>query len=198
MGLPSKNVPLIGLVTRLVYQKGVDVFAAALHRLLELDIQIVLLGTGETWAQTFFEQTSIVRGDKFRAKIGYFEPLAHKIEAGADFFLMPSRFEPCGLNQLYSMRYGTLPIVRATGGLDDTVQNFNKQTTQGTGFKFYDLNPQTLYDTVALAVDTWYNAPEKIISLRKQAMAQDYSWRKSAAKYEQLYQIALTRHKKYR
>ncbi|MFQ3573357.1 MAG: glycogen/starch synthase, partial [Thermodesulfovibrionales bacterium] len=115
MGLPQRSdVPLFGIVSRLVYQKGIDVFAEAIHRLVDLDIQIVMLGTGEPWAHFFFPDIAAKNPEKFACHIGYNNALAHKIEAGCDFFLMPSRFEPCGLNQMYSMRYGTLPIVRAT------------------------------------------------------------------------------------
>ncbi len=196
VGLPQRDVPLIGIVSRLVEQKGMDVLAAALYRLLELDIQIALLGTGDPWLQTFFEQVSLQRGNRFQAKIGYSEELAHKIEAGADFFLMPSRFEPCGLNQLYSLRYGTLPIVRATGGLDDTVINYDEKTGVGTGFKFHDLTVDALCNTVGWAVYTWYNHPDVITRLRQQAMSCDYSWERSAAKYGQLYRYARAKKRK--
>ena len=133
------DVPLFGVIGRLTSQKGFDVLAHALDRMLSWDVQLVLLGTGDPEAERFFACADAHRGDKFRAWLGFDNGLAHRIEAGADFFLMPSRFEPCGLNQMYSLRYGTLPIVRATGGLVDTVVNYDEATGGGTGFMFADL-----------------------------------------------------------
>jgi starch synthase len=191
-GLPERpEVPLIGMVSRLVKQKGVDILAEAIHRLLSLDLQIVLLGAGEPWAHFFFGDIAAQHPDRFRASIGYNEPLAHKIEAGADFFLMPSAFEPCGLNQMYSMRYGTLPIVRATGGLDDSVENFDEVSLAGTGFKFRDLTAGALFDTVGWAVHTWYNRPDAIRTILRNAMAQRFTWEEAARRYEELYLHAL-------
>ena len=193
-GLPVRaDVPLIGLVSRLVYQKGVDVLAAAMPHILELDVQVAFLGSGEGWTHDYFPRLAHARPGKMGCFIGYSEPLAHKIEAGSDFFLMPSRFEPCGLNQLYSLRYGTLPIVRATGGLDDTVENFNEQTLSGTGFKFHDLTPGAIVDTVGWAVHTYYNRPDAMAALIQQAMAQSFSWERSARAYEQLFREAVAR-----
>jgi len=187
-GLPErKEVPLIGMVGRLVKQKGIDIFAAALPKLLELDIQIVMLGEGEPWAHFYFGGMAAKHPQKFFCQIGYDNTLAHKIEAGADFFLMPSAFEPCGLNQMYSMRYGTLPIVRATGGLDDSVENFDEEKGTGTGFKFWDLTPGALFDTVGWAVYTWYNKKSAIKGLIKNAMNKRFTWEDAAKKYEQLY-----------
>src|SRR5204862_6993791 len=124
---------------RLTSQKGFDVLAHTLEKILEWDLQLVLLGTGDPEAESFFSWMAGQRGDKFRCWIGFDNGKAHRIEAGSDFFLMPSRFEPCGLNQLYSLRYGTLPIVRATGGLVDTVVNYDEAAGAGTGFVFGDL-----------------------------------------------------------
>ena len=117
----------------------------------------------------------------------------HEIEAGSDFFLMPSAYEPCGLNQMYSLRYGTLPIVRKTGGLADTVVNYDQETGEGTGFVFSELTPQALYDTVGWALWTWYNRPADIEVLRVRAMRERFSWRDSAARYVELYQWAMDR-----
>ncbi|MCS6985010.1 MAG: glycogen synthase GlgA [Leptospiraceae bacterium] len=191
MNLPQRDVPLIGVIARLVDQKGVDVIAEALFRLLDFDIQMVLLGTGESWAETFFTQVSLSRPHRFQARIGYSEELAHQIEAGCDFFLMPSRFEPCGLNQLYSLRYGTLPIVRGTGGLKDTVENCQEEKGTGTGFVFYDLTADALINTVAWALRIYREKPELYQAMQKRAMQQDYSWRRSAKKYIKLYRYAL-------
>jgi starch synthase len=188
LGLPERaEVPVIGLVSRLVKQKGIDTLAESLPRLLQLDVQIVLLGAGEPWAHFYFGDMAARHPERFACRIGYDNGLAHRIEAGADFFLMPSAFEPCGLNQMYSMRYGTLPIVRATGGLDDSVQNFDPAKCTGNGFKFWDLNAGALFDTVGWAVHTWYHDPEAIATMRQNAMAKRFTWEEAAANYERLY-----------
>ena len=198
MGLPAKpNQALFGVVGRLTSQKGFDVMAHALEQLLEWDLQMVLLGTGDQDAERFFAAVSSHRGDKFRATIGFDNALAHRIEAGSDFFLMPSRFEPCGLNQMYSLRYGTLPIVRATGGLVDTVQNYDEPAGGGTGFMFNDLTVEALSNTVGWALSTYYDRPKHITSMRKRAMAQDFSWDRAAAEYERLYLEAYQRRRKH-
>lgn len=194
MGLPVRpDVPLIGLVSRMVKQKGIDILAEAIPRLLELDVQFVMLGGGEPWAHFYFGDIMAAHPEKFAVRIGYDNPLAHRIEAGADFFLMPSAFEPCGLNQMYSLRYGTLPIVRATGGLDDSVENFHEHDLTGTGFKFFNLDAQALFDTVGWAVYTWFNRPDAIGQLIRNAMAKRFTWEEAAQKYVRLYQLALER-----
>ncbi len=192
MGLPVRDdVPIIGIVSRLVYQKGIDVFAAAIYRLLEMDIQIAMLGSGEPWAHFFFGGMAASNPEKFACVIGYDNSLAHKIEAGADLFLMPSRFEPCGLNQMYSLRYGTLPIVRATGGLNDTVENFDETKFTGTGFKFYDLTPDAIVNTVGWAINTYYNNKEAMATLIQNAMSKRFTWDESARQYEKIYYLAI-------
>jgi starch synthase len=192
LGLPEKpGVPLCGVVTRLVRQKGIDLFAEAMHGILGLDVQVALLGAGESWAHAFFEGLAGARPDRFACRIGYDETLAHKIIAGSDFFLMPSRFEPCGLTQMYSMRYGTLPVVHATGGLDDTVENFDEAGLQGTGFKFYAATAGALYDTIGWATHTYYNRPNAMETLIKRAMAKRFTWEEAARRYEDLYRIAV-------
>jgi starch synthase len=190
-GLPQRDdVPLFGLVSRLVKQKGIDILAAAIDRILALDLQMVLVGNGEPWAHFFFGDVAAAHPDKFACFIGYDNARAHKVEAGADFFLMPSRFEPCGLNQMYSLRYGTPPIVRATGGLDDSVENYDVRTRTGTGFKFLDPTPEALYDTVGWAVHTWYNDREGLDSLIRNGMTRRFSWEAAAHKYGRLYRRA--------
>jgi starch synthase len=198
VGLPERpEVPLIGMVSRLVKQKGIDVLAQALPELLKLDLQLVMLGTGEPWAHFHFNDVAAAHGEKFRCAIGYDNRLSHQIEAGADFFLMPSAFEPCGLNQMYSLRYGTLPIVRATGGLDDSVENFSEELMSGTGFKFWDLTAGALADTVGWAIYTWYNRPEAIQILIRNAMAKRFTWQEAAEKYDWLFRLAAYR-RRYR
>ena len=171
------DIPVLALVTRLAPQKGVDVFARALDRILAWDVQLVVLGSGDPEAERYFTE---------RAR-------AHRIQAGADFFVMPSRFEPCGLGQLYALRYGTLPIVRATGGLVDTVANYDQGSGGGTGFVFHDLNPASLGDTIGWAVSTWYDRPEHIDPMRRRAMLEDHSWDRSAREYVELYLAAYAR-----
>ncbi len=187
------ETPVFGLITRLAFQKGVDVFAHALERILSLDVQIVLLGSGDHAAERFFEGMTRKFPHKFRAWLGFNQALSHRIEAGSDFFLMPSRYEPCGLNQMYSCRYGTLPIVRATGGLQDTVENYDERTGTGTGFKFHDLNPSSLFDVVGWAVSTWYDRRPHILAMRQRAMRMDFSWSFPAQRYEDLYRLACKR-----
>ena len=160
------DVPVFGIVGRLTPQKGFDVLAHALARILSWDVQMVLLGTGDADAERFFAWADAHHGDRFRAWLRFDNGRAHRIEAGCDFFLMPSRFEPCGLNQMYSLRYGTLPVVRATGGLVDTVTNYDEATGGGTGFMFEDLHPESLANTIGWAVSTWFDRPDHIETMR--------------------------------
>jgi starch synthase len=190
-GLPVRaDVPVFGLVGRLTRQKGVDVIAQILSGLVDLDLQMVFLGTGDRDVEAYFAHMASRRPDRLATFIGFDNQRAHRIEAGADFFLMPSRFEPCGLNQLYSLRYGTLPIVRATGGLVDTVAPYDERTGNGTGFVFHDLTPTALYNVIGWASSTWYDRPQHIVKMRQQAMRQDFTWDRSALEYENLYLAA--------
>lgn len=195
-GLPERaDIPVIGMVSRLVNQKGIDILAKAMHRILAYKLQFVMLGTGEPWAHDYFKDIQHIYPDKFACHIGYNNSLAHKIEAGADFFLMPSRFEPCGLNQMYSLRYGTLPIVSATGGLNDSVANFNKSPLKGTGFKFSNLTEDSLCNAIARAIHTYYSRKDVIEILIKRAMQKRFTWGKSAKKYEETYCKAIKKRK---
>ncbi|MBU1219644.1 glycogen synthase GlgA [Myxococcota bacterium] len=192
LGLELRDdVPIISMVTRLAWQKGIDVVAGAIRRIMELDVQFVLVGTGEGWAEHFFGSLNSEYPGRIRCVIDFNTGLSHRVEAGSDLFLMPSRYEPCGLNQIYSLRYGTLPIVRATGGLADTVQNYDEENGSGTGFKFYDLNEGSLFDVTAWAVNTWRHRPDHFRAMIKRAMSGDYSWDKAAAQYEELYHRAV-------
>ena len=194
VGLPVRpDRPIFGVIGRLTSQKGFDVLAHALEKLLTWDLQVVMLGSGDPEAERFFAALAYQRGDKFRAYIGFDEGLAHRIEAGSDFFLMPSRFEPCGLNQMYSLRYGTLPVVRATGGLVDTVRSYDEVDGGGTGFVFRDLTPSGLTNTIGWALSTYYERPSHIERMRRTAMAEDFSWQRAAAEYEMLYREAYQR-----
>lgn len=193
-GLPvRKEVPLFGIVSRLVDQKGIDIIAEAMPGLMYYDIQFVMLGNGEPWSHFYFTDCMEKWPEKFACHIGYSNELAHQIEAGSDFYLMPSRFEPCGLNQMYSLRYGSIPVVRATGGLDDTIENFDENANTGTGFKFYDLSAHALYNTVGWAIHTWYENPKAYKAMQKRAMKQRFTWEDSARKYLDMYDEALRR-----
>ena len=195
-GLPEdSSIPVIGMVTRLTGQKGIGelfgpTYGSAWSICNDFKLQMVLIGSGESWCEHEISSLSS-RLPNFKAHIGYSEELSHLIEAGSDFFLMPSRYEPCGLNQMYSLVYGTLPIVRRTGGLADTVENYDEAKGTGTGFMFDDLTPRAIYDTVGWAVWAWYNHPEQIEAMRQRAMKQDFSWEKSAKKYVALYEETL-------
>ena len=194
MGLPQRDdVPLFGVVSRLVKQKGTDLIAEAIHRILGMNVQFVLVGNGEPWAHFFFGDIAAAHPDKFACHIGYNEDLAHKVEAGADFFVMPSLFEPCGLNQMYSLAYGTPPIVRATGGLDDSVDNFDEQALTGDGFKFHHHTASALFDTIGWAAWTFFNNPKGIAALRKNGMKKRFTWEAAALKYDKLYHLAVRR-----
>jgi starch synthase len=193
-GLPARpEVPLLALIARLVPQKGVDVFAHALDAILGWDVQLIMLGSGDPEAERFFSARARAQRDRFCAWIPFEDGRAHRIQAGADFFVMPSRFEPCGLSQLYAMQYGTLPIVRGTGGLADTVTTYDETSGAGTGFVFHDLRPDSLADTIGWAVATWYDRPAQIELMRRRAMAQDHSWDRAAREYVQLYLASYAR-----
>jgi len=193
-GLPADaRAPLFGVVGRIAAQKGLDVLAHAMELVLGWHAQFVLLGTGDREGEHFFRHLSVQHRERFRAWIGFDDGLAHRIEAGCDFFLMPSRFEPCGLNQMYSLRYGTLPIARATGGLVDTVQNYVEATGDGTGFVFADLAPDALANTIGWALSTWFDRPAHVAAMRRRGMAQDFSWDRAAEAYERLYLDAYRR-----
>jgi starch synthase len=187
-GLPLEgSVPLFGIVSRLVDQKGWDILVEVMEELMHLDLQLVVLGAGEQRYQEFLARLPAAHPEKIGAKIGYDNVLAHKIEAGADMFLMPSLYEPCGLNQIYSLKYGTIPVVRATGGLDDTVSDYNPLTGRGNGFKFSAYSGPTLLETVKRAIAVYSHA-KAWRRLMANAMASDFSWETSAAEYLALYQ----------
>jgi starch synthase len=190
-GLPAGNLerPVIGIVSRFVDQKGFDLMAAIADELLREDLALVALGTGMPEYESLFETLAAKLPERVGVKIGYDDMLAHKVEAGADMFLMPSRYEPCGLSQIYSLRYGTVPIVRATGGLDDTVQNFDPRTKQGTGFKFEEYNGAALLECVRTAMET-YRHQETWRAIQLNAMGKDFSWKASAASYVTVYEAA--------
>ncbi len=196
IGLTIKpRTPLIGCVSRFAFQKGIDVLAEAVEQILIHDnIQFAILGAGESYLEAVFSDFCRRFPGKIGAFIGYNNQLAHLIEAGSDIFAMPSRYEPCGLNQMYSMRYGTVPVVRLTGGLEDTVFNYNPDTLhKSTGFTFRDLYPQSLINTLRWAASIYKSKPAHFKRLMLNGMAQDFSWDHTADLYEKLYKNTIER-----
>jgi starch synthase len=189
---PDPGVLLFGVVSRLAAQKGLDLLAEALPAILDgMRVQVVLLGSGDPGLESSFRWAAQAWRGRFGAHLGFDGRLARRIQAGCDCFLMPSRSEPCGLTQMYAMRYGTLPVVRATGGLVDTVENFAEGQGRGTGFVFHDATAGALADTVGWACATYYDRPAEFAALRQRAMAQDFSWRRSAGAYVRTYEWAI-------
>ena len=183
----AASVPLIGMVTRLTEQKGIDLLFDALPALLQSrDFGLVVLGSGEPQYAAFFSNLAQRFADRVSYHSGFDEPLAHLIEAGSDIFLMPSRYEPCGLNQMYSLRYGTIPIVRNTGGLADSVQHFDPSTGRGTGCVFNDYDAPAVRWAVNTVLD-WHADARCWLPLMKNAMAKDFSWDRQIKEYESLY-----------
>ncbi|MGA3324178.1 MAG: glycogen synthase GlgA [Terriglobia bacterium] len=187
MGVPTPVLrrPVIGIVSRFASQKGFDLIATIAEQLAALDLYVVALGTGEPPHEELFRTMAAKYPEKFLVKIAYDNTLAHQIEAGSDMFLMPSRYEPCGLNQIYSLKYGAVPIVRATGGLDDTIDPFDGKS--GTGFKFQEYTPQALLATIHAALEA-YHTPKGWHHLVQNGMQQDFSWTTSAKAYSQIYE----------
>ena len=188
MGLEQRSdVPLFAMVTRMTEQKGFDLVECMIDELMTYnDMQFIVLGTGDKCYEDFMRGTEGRYKGRLCAYIGYNEELSHKVYAGADFLLMPSRFEPCGLSQMIAMRYGTLPIVRETGGLKDSVTPYNKYTGEGTGFSFADFNAHEMKDAMLLAMDC-FRKPDTMKTLIRNAMEADFSFTKSAAEYARLY-----------
>jgi starch synthase len=180
---------LVGMVSRMVDQKGFDLIAALSDDLPRLDASYVVLGTGDRQYEDMWRALAARYGDRIGVRIGFDEGLAHLIEGGADIFLMPSRFEPCGLNQMYSMRYGTVPVVRATGGLYDTVRNYDPSTGEGTGFTFDEPLPQALFGTLRSALGI-YKDRATWRRIQQAGMREDNSWDARARGYVQIYQRA--------
>jgi starch synthase len=180
-GLPQDNLdrPLLAIISRFAAQKGFDILGDAAQRLLQEDLNLVVLGSGDLPYENLFRTLVAAHPQKVGLHVGYDPGLSHRIEAGADMFLMPSRYEPCGLNQIYSLKYGTVPVVRATGGLNDTID-------EGTGFKFRDYSGDALLDTVRVALRAYQNLDSWIRTMRR-GMEKDFSWRASAGEYVDLY-----------
>jgi starch synthase len=187
-GLPNADpkVPVIGIVSRFAAQKGFDLIAQIMDRLAREEMIMVVLGSGDKLYEEMFQRMNKQFPNKIAAKVAFDNVIAHKIEAGADMFLMPSRYEPCGLNQIYSLKYGTVPIVRATGGLDDTIEPWDARTGKGTGFKFSDHTGEALLATVKQALLD-YEDPSSWQTLMRNGMTRDFSWGASAREYGKIY-----------
>lgn len=191
MGLPERpDAPLFGTVSRLADQKGVDIQLAALEEMLSADMQFALLGSGSPEYEQGFQRLAKRHPGKVAVKIGYDHALAHLIEAGCDFFLMPSKFEPCGLNQMYSLRYGTIPIVRVTGGLDDSVIDITQDMEKANGIKFYSYTAAALAKAIRKAL-VLYQQPEWLERFRLNGMQADFSWELTTREYLKVYERAL-------
>ena len=186
---PETQLPIMGIVSRFAGQKGFDLIQQIADRMAREELIVVALGTGDREFEDMFRRLNKQYPQKFAVKVEFNNRLAHKIEAGADMFLMPSKYEPAGLNQLYSLKYGTVPIVRATGGLDDTIEQYDPATGKGTGFKFKDYNGEALLDTVNAAVVA-YRDSQKWQRLMRNGMVQDYSWTVAAKEYAKVYERA--------
>jgi len=180
------KVPVIGIVSRFAAQKGFDLIAQIMDRLALEDLIVVVLGTGDKLYEEMFVRLNKQFPNKIAIKVAYDNAIAHKIEAGADMFLMPSRYEPCGLNQIYSLKYGTVPIVRATGGLDDTIEPWDARTGKGTGFKFSEYTGEALLATVKQALVA-YRDQTSWQTLMRNGMGRDFSWGASAREYGKIY-----------
>lgn len=184
---PEPDVPLVGMVSRLVEQKGFDLVMESFERMMSLGIQFVLLGTGKPAYEEFFRRAAARHPGRAAALITFSEEWAHRIEAACDIFLMPSKFEPCGLNQMYSLRYGAVPVVRATGGLKDTVREYDPRSDTGNGFVFEEYDAEAMLAALKRAVDLYRRDPEAWVRLMVRGMREDHSWASSAREYLRLY-----------
>ncbi len=188
----AEKTAVIGIVSRFAVQKGFDFVAQIADKLVERDVAVVALGTGEPVFERFFRDWAFRNEGRVAVQIRYDEALAHKVEAGSDMFLMPSRYEPCGLNQIYSLKYGTVPVVRATGGLDDTIEEWNPKLGTGTGFKFEVLKASGLLDAIDRALAS-FNDKKSWKKLMRNGMDQDYGWAQPAREYARVYEQVANR-----
>jgi starch synthase len=184
---PDAKVPVIGIVSRFAAQKGFDLIAQIMDRLAREEMILIVLGSGDKTYEEMFQRLNKQYPNKIAIKVVFDNAIAHKVEAGADMFLMPSRYEPCGLNQIYSLKYGTVPIVRATGGLDDTIEPWDARTGKGTGFKFSEYTGEALLATIRQALLA-YQDPSSWQTLMRNGMSRDFSWGASAREYGRVYE----------
>jgi len=192
LGNVAGSAAVIGIVSRLATQKGLDLVAQIADQMTDRDLAVVVLGNGEPYYESFFRSWAERKPNQVAVQLKFDDAVAHKVEAGADIFLMPSRYEPCGLSQIYSMKYGTVPVVRATGGLEDTVEEWNAETGTGTGFKFYGYDPQDLLRSIDRSLGAFH---DKVAwkKLMRDGMAKDYSWKYPAREYVEVYEEVLRR-----
>jgi starch synthase len=183
----DEKIPVIGMISRLIDDKGLDLIQKAFPQLIKLNIHLILLGTGDKLLQKFFAGMAQKHSDKFSCFIGFDDELAHLIEAGSDMFLMPSKFEPCGLNQMYSLMYGTVPIARKTGGLADSVQAYNGKNGEGNGFLFEKYSTADLTAVIKKAIKIYSSDKETWQSIMRNGMKSNFTWLNSAKKYVDLY-----------
>jgi starch synthase len=183
------------MISRLATQKGFDLLEEILHDLMKMPVNLVILGTGDAAIEKNIRDMEKLYPDRLKLNSRFDEQLAHLIEAGADIFLMPSRYEPCGLNQMYSLRYGTIPVVHATGGLQDSVVDVLEYPDSGTGFKFYEYKPEAFLEAIRSTLELFEDG-RKWTGIQKRAMAQDFSWERSARQYIEVYEKALAAKKK--
>jgi starch synthase len=186
-GTVSETTAVLGMVTRLATQKGIDLVEQIAEPLMREDVVLVALGNGELYYENLFRSLAARFPGRVLVRIAYDDTLSHKVEAGSDLFLMPSRYEPCGLNQIYSLKYGTVPVVRGTGGLEDTVEEWDPETRTGTGFKFHGYGPEDFLAAIRRALAVF---PDKAAwqTLMRNGMAREYSWGRSAAEYVEVYE----------
>lgn len=191
LGLPVKNVPIVSIVHRLVDQKGLNIIIDAFEEIMAMEVQLILLGVGDPRFEKTFSELMEKYPQQVSVRIEFNEELAHRIYSGSDIFLMPSRFEPCGLGQMISLRYGTIPVVRETGGLKDTVIDIDEDPENGNGFTFKELTPKAFINALGRAVNVYRNNPELWLNMVIRGLKTDFSWKKSAVEYLKLYNEAL-------
>ncbi len=187
----KEDVPIFGIISRLYDSKGIDLVQKIFPELMKMDVQLILLGTGDKKYHAFFDKMSMKYKNKFASYLGFNDELAHIIEGGADMFLMPSKYEPCGLNQMYSLKYGTVPIVRETGGLADTVIRYDEKTGEGTGFMFKNYDAKAFLKEIKRALSV-FGDKKAWVKIMKAGMKSDFSWSSSAKKYIELYKTVLS------
>lgn len=195
LGLKPGGQPVVAIISRLVEQKGIDLIIGCLDEIMTHDLKFVLLGSGQRKYEKIFSDITASYPGKAAVRIGFDAGLSHRIEAGADIFVMPSRYEPCGLTQMYSLAYGAVPLVRATGGLNDTVRQFDPENGTGNGFKFSGYSSGALYKKVCEALNYYSQAPDQWRSMVQRGMREDHSWKESARMYEELYKNAMENRK---
>ena len=191
LGLQKRDVPLVAMVTRLTAQKGLDLVTCVLNDIMRMDIQMVIVGTGDAYFENAFREAQYRFPGRFVCCLRHDEQIARRVYAASDIYLMPSQFEPCGLSQMIAMRYGSIPLVRETGGLRDSVLPYNWYTDDGNGFSFHDYNAHDMLHVLEHAVGYWYDDREMWKRLMKRAMKTDFSWSVSARKYMELYRNLL-------